>query len=456
MRKTKKKKPLFTIVIAIVISIFTSITLLSIPFLYDYKSKEIEIENKFYSEFKINLKIIDNISYNYFPKPHLLIKKAKLSLNINDEKLSISDTKNLKIFIPLNSIYNKSNFNMSGLEINNTNFKFKFSDIKKFRDHLFFRINKPIKIKKSKFFYIDKNNKTILISPIHSLNYSIKEKNRHKSLKINGNIFDVDYKSIWKRHYDSPKITHHEINFKNPNLFIKNLFSFQGKSNYGGKSEISFLKKKINIEYNVNEDKIFIKSLDEIKNQEIKILSNIELNPFYFDSEIELSNKDSKFLIDNFLNYLMNVNEDIFGNISGKVVVKLKNLDNEIIDNGIINLIINEKSLKIDNTKLEIKNIGFIKSIFSFYEKEGELIFKSKNVLEVTNKKEFGRKFQLNLKKAEKVDKIYFDLEKNIEKDKFSIFNIYVNKIDAEQKYKETIYLKNIQLLKSLLNNILN
>ena len=456
MRKTKKKNNLFSIIIAIIILIFTSITLLSIPVLYDYKSKEIEIEKQFYSEFKINLKILDNISYNYFPKPHLLIRKAKLSFNIHDEKLSISDTENLKIFIPLNQIYNKSNFNMSGLEINNANFKFKFSDIKKFRDHLFFKINKPIKIKKSTFFYIDKNNETILISPIHSFIYSIKDKNRHKNLKIKGNIFDVDYESIWKRYYDSPKITHHEVSFKNPNLFIKNLFLFHEKSNYSGKSEISFLKEKINIKYNVNKDKIFIKPLDEIKKQEIKILSNIELNPFYFDSVIEFSNKNSKFLIDNFLNYLINLNEEILGNINGKIVVKLKNLDNEIIDSGIMNIVINEKSLKIENTRLEINKIGFIKSNFDFYEKQGELIFKSKNVLEITNKKEFSKKFQLNLKKAEKVNKIYFDLEKNIEKDKFSISNIYVNKIDVEQKYKEPNYLKNMQIMKSLLNDILN
>ena len=121
-----------------------------------------------------------------------------------------------------------------------------------------------------------------------------------------------------------------------------------------------------------------------------------------------------------------------------------------------MNVVIKEKSLKIEDAKFEIKKIGFIKSIFSFYEKGEELIFQSNNVLEVTNKKEFARKFQLNLKKAEKVNKIYFDLEKNIETDKFSIFNIYVNKKDSEQKHKEPTYLKNMQLFKSLLNSILN
>ena len=34
----------------------------------------------------------------------------------------------------------------------------------------------------------------------------------------------IDYLSLWKRNYDNPNETFNEINIKNPNLDIKNLF----------------------------------------------------------------------------------------------------------------------------------------------------------------------------------------------------------------------------------------
>ena len=103
----------------------------------------------------------------------MIIKKA--ILNINKEKKNLSDieSKDLKIFIPIKNIYSKSDIKISSIEIKDTNFKFIIDDFKEFRNHLYNKINKPIKIKNSKFFYLDKNTKVIVISPINSLNYLI-------------------------------------------------------------------------------------------------------------------------------------------------------------------------------------------------------------------------------------------------------------------------------------------
>ena len=121
-----KEQDPFHLVIVFFIIFFGTAVFFSIPTFYDYKKYNRQIEETINKEFKINMHNLEDISFRFIPSPHLLIKKAKLSLNINDEKLSVLDTENLKIFIPLNSIYNKSNFNMSGLEINNTNFKLGF------------------------------------------------------------------------------------------------------------------------------------------------------------------------------------------------------------------------------------------------------------------------------------------------------------------------------------------
>jgi len=145
-------------------------------------------------------------------------------LNIKDDKSSIIETKNLKIFIPTKKIYSKSDIEINGFEISNANIYFKIKDILDFRNHLYYKINKPIYIKNSKFFLQDIKNKTILISPIRKMSYFINNKNNSKELKIKGSIFDVNYYSSWKRYYDKPKNTLNEINLKNPNLFIKNVF----------------------------------------------------------------------------------------------------------------------------------------------------------------------------------------------------------------------------------------
>ena len=103
MRKRKKiDSP--TIILSSIIVVFTIIIFLSLPVFFNYKSIQNEIENKFFSDFKINLKILDNISFRVLPRPHLLIKKANLNFNVEDEKSAIAKVENLKLFIPSNKI----------------------------------------------------------------------------------------------------------------------------------------------------------------------------------------------------------------------------------------------------------------------------------------------------------------------------------------------------------------
>ena len=175
MRK-RKKKNCSKFILPSIIVFFTVILFLSLPFLLKYKSIQNIIEKKISSEFKINLKNLDDISFKIFPRPHYLVKKANLDLNIKDDKSSIIEANNLKIFISTKSVYSKKNINIEGIEISNANIYFKIKDILDFRNHLYYKINKPIYIKNSKFFLLDIKNKTILISPIRKMIYLINNK----------------------------------------------------------------------------------------------------------------------------------------------------------------------------------------------------------------------------------------------------------------------------------------
>lgn len=455
MIKTKKKSKNFSIIPVIILIIFSTILYFSIPVLFDYNDLESEIEKKFYKEFKINLNILGKISQKTLPIPYLSIKKSNLNLNDDSQKSALINVDDLKIYTPTKDIYSKSKLAMEGLEIKNSNFKFKFKDIKDIRNHLYYKINKPIKIKNSKLFYLDKDNNTIIISPIYNLEYKINEKNNSKELKIKGNIFDTDYQSLWRRSYNLPNTSYNEIKFKDPNLTFKNTFKFKNDTNFSGSSSINFLNEDIYINYQKNDEKIFITPQAENINQKIKIISTIELNPFNFDTEIILIENNFKFIIDNLIYYLTTIDENSLGNLNGNIQLSFKDIDDEIINEGKINISINEKNISILQAKFKVNGVGEIISKFNYIENDNELLFKSKNIFEIYDIKRFSKKFQITSGKLKNLKKIYFDLEKDIETGEISISNVYINKIDSKKVKQKKYNIKNIQVFRSLLKEIL-
>ena len=81
MNKIKQNKVTFSLILLAIIVIFSSFTILSLPVLFNYKSKLIIIEKNFYKNFKIYLKASGDITYKPFPRPHLLLENASLNLS---------------------------------------------------------------------------------------------------------------------------------------------------------------------------------------------------------------------------------------------------------------------------------------------------------------------------------------------------------------------------------------
>ena len=151
----RKNKNFSKFILSSIIVFFSVILFLSLPVLINYNSIQNVIEKKISSEFKINIKIIGDISLKVFPRPHYLVEKANLDINIENDDSSIIETSDLKIFIPVKKIYSKSNIEIDGIELEKANIYFNMDDILDFRNHLYYKINKPIYIKKSKFFLLD-------------------------------------------------------------------------------------------------------------------------------------------------------------------------------------------------------------------------------------------------------------------------------------------------------------
>ena len=455
MRK-RKKIDSSTIVLSSIIVIFTIIVFLSLPVLFNYKSLQSEIETKFNKDFKINLKILDDIAFRVFPRPHLLIKKANLDLNVEDEKSVVLETEDLKLYIPSNKIYSKKDIIITDLEFGDLNLNLKLNDINDVRNHLYYKINKPINISNLKLFLLDNKNDVILISPLKKLSYQINEKNKSKELKLKGSIFDIEFNSIWKRSYKKPKSTSNEITLTNPDIYIKNIFLFKNKNNFNGSSSIDFLNENISFNYKYKNQKISINSPNEKNNQQIRFNSNIELNPFYFDGEIIFDQKKLSFISDTIIYYILNTDKELLENLNGRLDINFQKLDNILLDNGKITFSINEGKIKVLNSYLEIEGLGIINTSFNYFIKEDELFLKTTNILNINNKKQFAKKFQLNQKKIENINQIYFDFERNIDNGEMHISNIFVNSKNNQNLLEEVLEVKNIQVLKSIMRELLN
>ena len=157
MNKINQNKITFTFILAAIIIIFSSLLFLSLPVLFNYKSKVDIIERNFFNNFKINLNIFGNISYKPFPRPHLLVENSSLNISKNKSGNNLVKVNDLKIFISLRDIYLRLFKNFISTEILYTNLEIKISDIKDLRKHLYQKVNKPIIFTNCKIFLKSKS-----------------------------------------------------------------------------------------------------------------------------------------------------------------------------------------------------------------------------------------------------------------------------------------------------------
>ena len=451
-----EKIPIFVKGIFLLIVLLFSIGIyLSIPVLFNYKSIENIIETKFYSDFDINLKINGDIKYQLLPKPHLLISDSSLSIIENNNQDMLVDTKNLKIFLLSNSLYPKSKISFEKFEIQNTNFLLRLKEYNILRNYFHNSKSKPFYIKKSKVFVIDENDETLIISPIDKINFTTSKQDDFKKLNIKGNLFDLNFKSLWKKKYVSQKNSQIEIDFNEPNILIKNQLNYNNNSNFNGLTSINFLNQKIEIDYNVKNNQITLKSDN---NNNIQIDTKIELSPFNLNSFITLNKQNLNFLVDELIFSILNLNSNLIGNLSGDIKFLFTNIEHELIRNGNINLNISQKTINVTEVLFNVGKIGPIKTDIKYIEENGDIIFQSTNTLFIKNKKEFAKKFQLKLDKIKDINVIHFKIEKNISSGLISISDIKINQIvdDVKNNVKSRYNIRNSQELKSLVKNIIN
>ncbi len=455
MNKIKQNKITFTLILSAITITFSSLAILSLPVLFNYKSKLVKIENNFYKNFKLYLNSSGSISYKPFPKPHLLVENASLSLHESDKSPLIKTT-NLKVFISLRDLYLRSFRNFISTEISNTNLYIQLLDFKKIRKHFYESVNKPIFFKDCKFFIKNKKDKVIIISPVKKINYKINNKTKIKNFFVQGEVFGFNFKSDWKRNYDQPNKSLHLINLINPSIEIKNLYEFKSAKEFKGFTEIEYSQDKLKYELNFNNNELKITSPLN-KNINFNTEAKILFDPFYFNGSLKIKNKKVENIIDNLILKILLYDEKFLGNINGNLKIEFIDLNNKLIKNGEIDLVINQKTVILKKANFSLDKIGNINTTISFSEHQGDIKFFSKNHLVIENHIEFAKAFQVGSKKVKNIKDIYFNLEKSIGSSDFIISDIKINDIKNNNKESNEIYLvKNIQNLRSFVREVID
>ena len=399
MNKIKQNKITFILILSAIIIIFSSLTILCLPVLFNYKSKVAIIEKNFFKNFKIYLNSSSNISYKPFPKPHLIVENATVNLSKINKESQIINTSDLKIFISLRDIYLRNLNNFSSTEISNSNIDLKISDLKEIREHLYKKINKPIILNNCKIFIKNKKNEVILISPTKKITFKINNKTKFKNFIISGDVFGLSFKSEWKRNYSNPKSSLHNINIFNPSIEIKNILEFENNKKFNLLSQIFYGQDKLEYQLQYINNIINISSPNKDKTN-FNLESKIQLKPFYFNGDLTIKNKKVEKIIDNILLKVLSYDESFLGNFNGKFKIKFDELNNKLIKQGEIDFTINEKKIILNKAKFKLDKIGYIDSKISFVENNEDIKFASSNRLYIENYIEFAKIFQIGSKKT--------------------------------------------------------
>ena len=248
--------------------------------------------------------------------------------------------------------------------------------------------------------------------------------------------------------YENPNIQNVYLELKNPNIVFENtLIDNLDSSTFiqDGILDIQFLNQKNEIKYKIIGSKIMFSNLNT-KNSNFDLNGKINFLPFDFDLLIDLK-KIKLTEVENIL-YLIDKNKNlILENISGKMKINFKNIENKAIDNGFI-------VLKFLNSKIGISELifnlnDFAKLELSDYEyrEDSNQILQMKVKTNIKNKEKFNR-FLFSYKKDKiKKENIYFTYQFNADT-KNSFISPITSKgfVNTSEFYK----FKNLQQLKNL------
>ena len=384
----------------------------------------------------------------------MLIKKADLKINANEDTV-VSNLKNIKVFISITDFYKKDIFAIKRIEVKKGNFYLNANSFKNIIQNLKKNIVNNLIIEKSTIFFKNKKKEIVLISTIRNLNYKIDFLNSKKILKINGNIFDANYQFTYLIDYNFPNIQNTVLELRDPNITLENKLeeiNFN-KNNSNGDLIIRFLNKKNILQYKIKDNFINFNNKN-LKNPIFDLNGSVNFKPFHFDLLLDLK----KIKLKELENILYNIykNQDlIFENLSGNFQINFSNIENKILNSGLLNLKFENSKLFTEDKKFNLDDFASLEISDYEYLENNDQVLQMKIKVNIEDNEKFNR-FLFNFKKDKiKVDKIYFTYQYNNNTGTSFISQISNNGFGNNTEFYK---FNNLQQLKILLrdDNIFN
>ena len=466
------------------VSSFVLLTLfiyLGIPFFFDYKNNQSDLERKIFENFDLNLSITSKVKYNIFPSPRLNLKDVEF-LGFTESSKNIGSVKKVILKIPFKRLVSLKKLDFDSIELIDAAINIKISEINNFKNYLNNRVReKPIQLTKSK---INLLNKTKLLFNIDIKKLRISGKSLFNKLDLKGRIFDTKIEINYQnKNFNKNSEKNVEIWLPEIGLNSKLSINPDKKNNETiyGKVNIFFPSNQIYLDY-ILRNKIFNISSSRLTNNYFKgrLFGDLILFPFStFDLKLDIdllkfkNILNSRFINNNkFLSQLIPINKKINGNIIINVD-KVASSSN-IINSGNANLEFKNSVLIVKEIKLIINKIGNIKFAGKIFQQKKKKVFIFNTKINLDNPEIFYSRFlipkknridlvpinllgKINLESYEiKLDKIYLENALNqeeLDEDKLFFIQERINEIFSQSSLNNILKYSNLRkIIQSFFN----
>ncbi len=454
---------------------------LGIPFFFDYKNSQSDLEKKIFENFDLNLSFTSKVKYNIFPSPRLNLKNVEI-LSFSESFKNIGSVKKIILKIPFKRLVSLKKIDFDSIELIDAVINIETSEINNFKNYLNDKAReKPIQLTKSKINLLDK---TKLLFNIDIEKLRISGKGLFNKLDLRGRIFNTKIKINYQnKNFNKNSEKNVEIWLPEIGLNSKLSINPDKKNNETiyGKVNIFFPGNQIYLDY-ILRNKIFNISNSRLTNNYFKgqLFGDLILFPFStFDLKLDIdllkfkNILNSRFINNNkFLSQLIPLNKKVNGNIIVNVD-KIASSSN-VINSGNANLEFKNSVLIVKEFKLIINKIGNIKLAGKIFKQKKKKVFIFNSKINLDNPEIFYSRFlipkknridlvpinligKINLESYEiKLDKIYLENElnrKELDEDKLFFLQERINEIFSQNSLNNILKYSNLRkIIQSFFN----
>ena len=407
--------------------IFLTFVYFLIPAAYNKNLIQAEIENQIFQKYKISVRFNNKISYRLFPKPNFSSK----NLTILNNKNEIANVKNFKIFISFKNFLKINQIYTKDLLLDRSDFNIKNNYLNFFINLMKIEPNRnKVIIKDSNIFFRNKNDEVLFINQINKSYFYYDFKNLKNVLNSKNKIFNIPFKLISQNDKLNKKF---EFKFNSKKLVLK----IENETNYSKKNINSDLKITFKNRNNLFRYKVKKNSLNfNLKDSNKTYDGIVEFKPFYFTSNLnynvlKLNDFVNPFLIQIFKSQIFN-NE----NLNAKINFNVKNIyDFDRFSNLMLKLRIEQGKMTFSNSQINWKdnvNLSLEDAMLDF--ENEKIYFNGKMLVNIKDKNDFYRSFQIKKNFRKDLKKIEFDFNYDFIENK-----VYFDNLRLDNKTNENL-----------------